>query len=92
MNSFRYVVAVAVVFCAFHLGCSAPDKAAAQTSPQSPSTPVSNGDDKTDGDKSQRILVPEDLKALKWRSVGPANMSGRVALGGTSRAETGCPS
>ncbi len=28
---------------------------------------------------SQRILRPQDLKALAWRSIGPANMAGRVA-------------
>lgn len=27
----------------------------------------------------RRVLVAEDLAALKWRSVGPANMGGRVA-------------
>ena len=26
-----------------------------------------------------RVLQPEDLKPLTWRSVGPANMAGRVA-------------
>ncbi len=26
-----------------------------------------------------RVLLPEDLDALKWRSIGPANMGGRVA-------------
>jgi photosystem II stability/assembly factor-like uncharacterized protein len=28
---------------------------------------------------SKRVLQPEDFKALAWRSVGPANMGGRVA-------------
>src|SRR2546421_5737436 len=26
-----------------------------------------------------RVVKPEDLKALSWRSIGPANMGGRVA-------------
>ena len=26
-----------------------------------------------------RTLQPDDLEALKWRSIGPANMGGRVA-------------
>ena len=37
--------------------------------------PVRPSDDRA----KPRILVAEDLKALAWRSVGPANMGGRVA-------------
>ncbi len=33
----------------------------------------------TDEALSPRILRPQDLKALAWRSIGPANMAGRVA-------------
>jgi photosystem II stability/assembly factor-like uncharacterized protein len=29
--------------------------------------------------RAHRVLAPDDLKALAWRSVGPANMGGRVA-------------
>jgi len=32
-----------------------------------------------DEGQTTRTLQPRDLKALKWRSIGPANMSGRVA-------------
>ncbi len=33
----------------------------------------------TDEAPSSRILRPQDLNALAWRSIGPANMAGRVA-------------
>ncbi len=33
----------------------------------------------TDEAPSQRTLRSEDLKPLAWRSIGPANMAGRVA-------------
>jgi len=32
-----------------------------------------------DSPEPKRLLRPEDLKGLAWRSVGPANMGGRVA-------------
>ncbi|MEE9129139.1 MAG: hypothetical protein V3T84_03910 [Phycisphaerales bacterium] len=34
---------------------------------------------RTDEAPSPRILRPQDFKALAWRSIGPANMAGRVA-------------
>ena len=33
----------------------------------------------TDEAPSPRMLRSEDLKPLAWRSIGPANMAGRVA-------------
>jgi len=33
----------------------------------------------TDNRSAKRMLRPDDLKGLTWRSIGPANMGGRVA-------------
>ena len=35
--------------------------------------------EKADERSGRRTLQPEDLKALEWRSIGPANMGGRVS-------------
>ena len=43
---------------------------------------------------STRVLQPQDLNALNWRSIGPANMGGRlaaIALAPGISASTGVP-
>lgn len=69
-------IAAATTPCA--LGQTAPpaDSAAASASadasaPPTPATPAAA--------RAPRVLATDDLKALAWRSVGPANMGGRVA-------------
>jgi photosystem II stability/assembly factor-like uncharacterized protein len=56
------------------IGCSPhPAAATAQVHPGAPSATT------TSVPATPRGLKPEDLKGLNWRSVGPANMGGRVA-------------
>jgi photosystem II stability/assembly factor-like uncharacterized protein len=40
---------------------------------------ASDNADGAGGEPAKRVLREEDLKGLTWRSIGPANMSGRVA-------------
>jgi photosystem II stability/assembly factor-like uncharacterized protein len=44
--------------------------------PPAPAGRAEGGDDPAG---SARTLQPQDLKTLKWRSIGPANMGGRLA-------------
>lgn len=47
------------------------------TKPSGP--PASQGTATTSAPASARVLKPEDFKGLPWRSIGPANMGGRIA-------------
>ncbi len=59
-------------------GCAGPGKATAQQEGVKAGVQTTSTAN-TVQRASARILDVDDLKALKWRSIGPANMSGRVA-------------
>ncbi|MEE9297331.1 MAG: hypothetical protein V3W34_20515 [Phycisphaerae bacterium] len=92
MKKMRRIVPLAIWLCTVLPGCAATahePRASAGAAPgkqvslppQSPGATgglsASAGPSTNDG--TERTLQPDDLRALKWRSVGPANMSGRVA-------------
>lgn len=75
-------------------GCQLPDRAPAQPResgetarparetrlrPRDPGQPGSGAQDATADTSAPRTLRADDLLGLPWRSVGPANMGGRVA-------------
>ncbi|MFQ5428708.1 MAG: WD40/YVTN/BNR-like repeat-containing protein [Phycisphaerae bacterium] len=88
MRKIRLTGPCAVVL-AFVLGCDQPARTVAQT-PQDggPTTHAATepaaavrhaGAGAEDAPRAPRVLRESDLKGLAWRSVGPANMGGRVA-------------
>lgn len=73
----RLLVAAFPFSCVLLIGCNKPKQAEAQTAAaQAAPEPAPTA---TTPHDEQRQLRADDLKGLPWRSVGPANMGGRVA-------------
>ncbi len=81
MHPHRHRFGLWLIACCLAAGCGEPVDAVEQAADdrsgadRSTTTTIPGGGT-TDAD---RVLTPDDLKGLPWRSVGPANMSGRVA-------------